>query len=95
MPDKTKAIYQNKTKATLGDMFYFFDSAEEYNNRKYVLKAEGMSLISDTTLTAITNHLAEVEGSGGGDSTVPAYDFNAALDEYFANKTATLNGGGA
>ena len=76
-------------------LVYFDQRATAWNNAHFVPKQEGMSLISDTTVTAITNHLAEVEGSGGGDSTVPAYDFNAAIDEYFANKTATLNGGGA
>ena len=82
-------------------LVYFDQKSTAWNNAHFVPKQEGMSLISDTTVTAITNHLNNVEdfdtvpgGSGGGDSTVPAFDFDAALDEYFANKTATLSGGG-
>ena len=83
-------------------LVYFDQKQTTWFSNNYVAKKDGMSLISDTTVTAITNHLNNVDdfdtvpgGSGGGDSTVPAYDFNAALDEYFATKTATLNGGGA
>ena len=82
-------------------LVYFDQKQTNWFSNNYVAKKDGMSLISDTTVTAITNHLNNVDdfdtvpgGSGGGDSTVPAFDFDAALDEYFANKTATLSGGG-
>ena len=62
--------------------------------KKYVPKEEGMSLISTTTLTAVTNHLTKVDdydtvpgGSGdGGDNT----NIQTELDNYFAGKTAAL-----
>ena len=77
-------------------LVYFDQKSTAWNNDHFVAKKDGMSLISDTTLTAITNHLAEVEG----DATVPggaadSSTITAALDDYFANKTATLTGGGA
>ena len=68
-------------------LVYFDQKATAWNNDHFVAKKDGMSLISDTTLTAITDHLAEVEGAGDN-STI-----TAAFDDYFANKTATLNGG--
>ena len=57
-------------------------------DNKYIQKTEGMSLISDTTLTAITNHLNNIEGGDGGDSTDTT--ITDALNGYFADKTAAL-----
>ena len=74
-------------------LVYFDQKSTAWNNEHFVAKKDGMSLISDTTLTAITNHLAEVEGDG----TVPGgetFDIGNELTTYFANKTATLTGGG-
>ena len=75
-------------------MVSFDQKQTTWFNDHFVRKADGMSLISDTTVTAITNHLAEVEGSGGGEGGGETFDIDNALANYFANKTATLSGGG-
>ena len=79
----------------LSDLIYFDQKSTEWNKEHFVFKQDGMSLISDTTVTAIVNHLNNVEdfdtvegGSGGGDTDTT--DIQAALDDYFANKTAAL-----
>ena len=58
-------------------------------DNKYIPKTEGMSLISDTTLAAIVNHLGNIEGGDGGDGTDTT--ITDALNGYFADKTAALS----
>lgn len=58
-------------------------------DNKYIPKTEGMSLISDTTLTAIVNHLNNI-GEGGDDGDGTDTTITDALNGYFADKTAAL-----
>ena len=87
--DPNNAKYKVKSSVTLGDVFYFFDKADEYNKsyneKRYVKKQDGMDLISDTVLASITSHLAESE-IDDSDSTI------AAINKYFADKNALLVG---
>ena len=55
-------------------------------DKKYIPKTEGMSLISDTTLAAIVNHLKDVEDEGSDTDTT----IKDALNDYFSDKTAAL-----
>ena len=55
-------------------------------DKKYIPKTEGMSLISDTTLAAIMDHLNSIENDDGDTDTT----ITAPLDEYFAGKFAAL-----
>ena len=78
----------------LSDLIYFDQKATEWNKNHFVYKQDGMSLISDTTVTAIVNHLNNVEdwdtvpgGSGDVDTDT---SITTALDDYFANKTLSL-----
>ena len=41
----------------LSDLIYFDQKATDWNKEHFVFKQDGMSLISDTTVTAIVNHL--------------------------------------
>ena len=62
--------------------------------KKYVPKTDGMSLISDTTVTAIVNHLNNVDDfdtvPGGTSTGSDTTNIQTALDDYFATKTAAL-----
>ena len=78
----------------LSDLIYFDQKSTEWNKAHFVFKQDGMSLISDTTVTAIVNHLNNVEDwdtvPGGSSVDTDTTDIQTALDDYFANKTAAL-----
>ena len=79
----------------LSDLIYFDQKATNWNRDHFVFKQDGMSLISDTTVTAIVNHLNNVEDfdtvPGGSGVDTDTTSIQTALDEYFANKTAALS----
>ena len=83
------AIYATKSEVAEA-IIYNDEKMLDLIDKKYIPKTEGMSLISDTVLTAITNHLNNI-GEGGGDSTdTDTTVIQSELDNYFAGKTAAL-----
>ena len=83
------AIYATKSEVAEA-IIYNDEKMLDLIDKKYIPKTEGMSLISDTVLTAITNHLNNI-GEGGGDSTdTDTTVIQTELDNYFAGKTAAL-----
>ena len=83
------AIYATKSEVAEA-IIYNDEKMLDLIDKKYIPKTEGMSLISDTTLAAIVNHLNNI-GEGGGDSTdTDTTVIQSELDNYFAGKTAAL-----
>ena len=81
------AIYATKSEVAEA-IIYNDEKMLDLIDKKYIPKTEGMSLISDTTLAAIVNHLGNIEGGDDGDGTDTT--ITDALNGYFADKTAAL-----